>query len=218
MSEARAFRIGIDLGQRVDNSAVCLVEETETKTVVRLLTKYPLGTPYPSVMRTIAEYVYKPASQLGDVLSFAVDATGVGTVPAQMLQEMLPEARVEPFIFTNQKKRELVGKVKVLHSFGKLRFATKRGDEYYNRTLTELITEMKQLQAKVIREDASNPEIEVFKTGQHDDLFTALALAVKDISIKETWEDVVFLSVSDRSWVKTPLDSGVTPEPIFFGG
>ena len=141
----------------------------------------------------------------------------MGTVPAQMLQEMLPDVRIEPFIFTNQKKRELVGKVKILHSFGKLRFATKRGDEYYNRTLTELITEMKQLQAKVIREDPSNPEIEVFKTGQHDDLFTALALAVKDIDIRETWEDTI-LFTKDASWVKTPLDVPSAPEPIFFGG
>lgn len=214
MSEQRAFRCGLDLGQRQDRSAICLVEVVEPKVIVRLLVAYPLGTPYPLVFRTAKE-VYDSAAALGDVLSFAVDATGVGTSPSQMIQEIIPYARIEGFVFNNKNKRELVGKVKMLHSFNKLRFATRKGDTTYNRTLTELINEMRQLQAKVIREGPNDAEIEVFKTGQHDDLFCALALAVKDIEIRESYTDL--LTLPDRSWLKTPLDTPSYGEPIFFG-
>ena len=211
--EPRSFRIGIDVGQRVDHSAICLIEESD-KIIVRLLTKYPLGTPFPLFVKTLVETIRSVAKQ-GEVLGVAIDATGVGAAPSQMLQDSLPEMRVEPFVFTNKNKRELVGKVKVLHSTGRLRFATRKGDELYNRTLQELINEMKQLQARVIREDISNPEIEVFKTGTHDDLFTALALAVKDIQIMSPSATAEF--IEDKSWVKTPLDEQWSvPIPVFF--
>ncbi|HKT21230.1 MAG TPA: hypothetical protein VJR06_01210 [Nitrososphaerales archaeon] len=219
--ESRTFYLGLDLGQRVDHSAFCLVEIVESKAVVKLLVKYPLGTGYPLVMETVAETYksltgyHRAGDFMGDVSTFAVDATGVGSEPARHLQTLLPEARIEPFIFTNQKKRELVGKVKVMHAFGRLKFARRKGDEVYNRTLSELITEMKQVQAKVIREDAINPEIEIFKTGAHDDLFTALALAVKDIQFEDGWTDFQPF-IPDKTWTHTPLDETPKQPDIFF--
>jgi len=220
--ESRTYHLGLDLGQRVDHSAFCVVEIVESKALVVLLKKYPLGTGYPLIMQTVANTYhslvgYHEAGDFeGEVQTFAVDATGVGSEPARYLQTLLPDARVEPFIFTNQKKRELVGKVKIMHSFGRLKFARRKGDEVYNRTLSELITEMKQVQAKVIREDANNPEIEIFKTGTHDDLFTALALAVKDIQFEEGWNDFAVF-IPDRTWTHTPLDEAPRqPEAYFF--
>ena len=175
--------------------------------------KYPLGIVYPLLVNTLVD-LYKSVAKQGDVYSFSVDATGVGGAPSQMLQEALPEMRVDAFTFTNKNKRELVGKVKVLHSYGKLKFATRRGDEIYNRTLTESISEMKQLQARVLRDDPSNPELEVFKTGQHDDLFTALALAVKDVTFTQSWGEVHF--IEDKTWVQTPLTETNEPYVILF--
>jgi len=52
--ESRTFYLGLDLGQRVDHSAFCLVEKEQEKAVVKLLVKYPLGTGYPLVMQTVA--------------------------------------------------------------------------------------------------------------------------------------------------------------------
>jgi hypothetical protein len=97
-------------------------------------------------------------------------------------------------------------------STGRLKFAKKRGDDIYNITLQELLLEMKQLQAKVIREDAENPEVEVFKTGKHDDLFTALALAVKDVPLGMYGEAPVYF-VEDKSLLKSPLNEEA---PVFF--
>ena len=146
---------------------------------------------------------------------FNSDATGVGTEPTRMLQELIPDARIDFFIFTNKSKRELVGKVKVMHSLGRLKFAKKSGDEMYNRTLQDLITEMKQLQIRVMRGVDSNPETEVFKTGAHDDLFTALALAVKDVNISKG-ADVPVGLVEDKTWVRTPLTEEPSREISFF--
>lgn len=212
MSEIRSFRFGLDIGQRQDHSALCLVEERGPKLVVKLLIKYPLMTAFPIVVNTAAQ-AYSNVSRIGQVISFAADATGVGSAPAQMLQQIIPDARVEAFVFTNKNKREMVGKLKVLHSYGRLKFARRQGDATYNQTLLELITELRNLQAKIIREDPSNPEIEVFRTGKHDDLVAALCLAVKDVEIREEYTDAMFL-VEDRTWARTPIDTQPFSEPV----
>ena len=208
----RFFSIGVDIGQKVDHSAIALTEELPKSAIVRLLVKYPLGTPWPLLTQTVADLV-KSIKEKGTIYHFSVDATGPGSAPSQMIQEALPDIRVDAFIFTNRSKRELVGKVKVMHSYGRLKLATRKGDEVYNRTLSELITEMKQLQAKVIREDSTSPEIEIFKTGAHDDLFTALALSVKDIEFARGDKDILF--VEDKSWVQTGLEERQEPTVLF---
>lgn len=209
MSEPRRqFWIGVDIGQKVDHSAVCLVETVDGKAIVRLLIKYDLGITWDLLINSIKMFADDIGAQ-GDIVAFTVDATGVGAVPAEMIQSKLPNIRVDNFIFTNKSKRELVGKVKVMHSFGKLKFAYKGKDEGYKRTIQQLLGEMRNLQIKVIRsDDIANPEIEVFKTGAHDDLFTALALAVKDVDVNIDYANAGQLMgfVEDKTWTKTPLD------------
>lgn len=196
------YYIGEDVGQKKDHTAVCVVEKREDRIIVPFIWKFPLGTPLDQVAKYSVE-LYHSVSLKGDVYGYTVDATGMGVWPAEMIQRALPEVRIDNFIFTNKTKRELVGKVKVFHAMGRLRFATRKGDPLYNRQLAELMTEMRQLQAKVIREDSDNPEIEVFKTGAHDDMFTALALAVKDIRFDGDFQSsAVFLE--DKTWVKVP--------------
>ena len=216
MSEKSIWRIGIDIGQKVDHSAVCVVEEAGEKIVVRFIWKYPLGFPFPELADTIAD-LYHGVAGKGQVYSLVVDATGIGSSPATMIQQRLPDMRVDFFIFTNKSKRELVGKVNVLHATGRLRFARKaKDDTAYNHMLAELINEMKSVQTKVIREDEANPEIEVFSTGAHDDLFTALALAIKDIDLRGSTQSPAVVMMKDDSWVKTPLDQRGNEPPVAF--
>jgi phage FluMu gp28-like protein len=200
------FWLGIDVGQKVDHSAVCVVEENtlNNSAIVRFIWKFPLGMGFRDLVENLAE-LYHNVRARGEVAGITIDATGIGSAPAQMLQEKIGEMRVDFFIFTNKTKRQLVGQVKVAHSMGKLRFARRGGDEIYNRMLSSLITEMKSLQMKVIRENPLDPEIEAFSTGQHDDLFTALALAIKDIrfTMPSGPEGIAF--IEDKSWAKNPL-------------
>ena len=213
----RNFALGLDIGMKVDNSALCVVEIIDNKCVVKILIKYPLGTPWETLYETVVEVAKDVASQ-GTVLSFNVDATGVGAIPADVLRQRLPDIQVNAFKFTSQTKRELIGKVKVLHTLGKLKFARRGGDPIYNQVIQDLITEMRYIQAKIMRGDTNDsPEVEVFKTGTHDDLFTALALAIKDIDINIDWNNIGSLVdfVEDKTWTKTPLDTP-TFEPIVF--
>ena len=211
------YYIGVDFGQKKDHTAVCIVEKGDSKAIVRFIWKYPLGTPLPMVADTVVD-LFKSVAAKGDIYGFAGDATGMGVWPVNMIQERLPEQRIEAFVFNNTNKRSLVGKVKVMHATGRLRFATRRGDAIYNRQLAELMTEMRQLQAKVLRADADNAEIEVFKTGAHDDMFTALALAIKDIEFDSSWGNPQAVFIEDKTWVKTPLTepSGDPRSIVFF--
>ncbi len=217
------FWIGLDIGQKVDHSAVCVVEELDENrgAIVRFIWKYPLGTGFKMVVDTVNE-LYLSVRNRGEVRGITVDATGIGSAPAQMLQERIQDMRIDFFIFTNKSKRQLVGQVKVAHSMGKLRFARRKGDEIYNRTLSSLITEMKSLQMRVIREDSTDPEIEAFSTGAHDDLFTALALAVKDIrfTMPSGADGIIFVD-DGKSWLKNPLTEPAHNEeyaevPVYF--
>lgn len=205
----RYFYCGLDIGQKVDNSAICIVEFIDNKAVVKVLIKYPLGTPWDLLYDTAVDII-KDVSKQGEIVSFNVDATGVGAIPADVMQQRLPEIRVNAFKFTPQSKRELIGKVKILHTLGKLKFARRGGDTIYNQVIQDLITEMRYIQAKITKGDGEiNPEVEVFKTGAHDDLFTALALSIKDIDININWDqsEELVKFVEDKSWTKTPLDT-----------
>jgi len=211
MSERKIFHVGVDIGMKIDHSVVCLVEEQSNRALVRLLVKYPLGTPYPLLVETVTKLTGSVSKQ-GDIWNFVVDATGIGEEPAKMFQEALPEVTVVPFIFTNISKKQLVGKIKVMHSFGRLKFAARKGDPIYNRTLTELITEMKNLQVRKIMETDGNPEIELFKTNRHDDIFTAVALSIKDIEF-DIQSAGSALFVKDNSWLQNPLTEDTRPDP-----
>ena len=85
---------------------------------------------------------------------------------------------VEPFMFTSGSKRDLIGHLKILHQEGRLRFAAAETDPVYTRLLEELVDELMNYEVRI--EDEGPEKYGVFKTGKHDDLVTALALATRD--------------------------------------
>ena len=99
------FYVGLDLGQRVDHSAIAVVErplprlhqtampafsdwrsrqEAGQPLLVRHLERVPLGTPYPRVVARVREIV--KGHELAGGCSVAVDATGVGAPVVEMLR------------------------------------------------------------------------------------------------------------------------------------
>ena len=113
----RPISIGIDVGQRVDYTAICLMEawqrpsgekrwipghtnargqwltgyyeaERETVYTARLLRRLALGTPYPTIARELAEIVC--AEKLhGRPRSVYLDVTGVGAPVYDLIQEVI---------------------------------------------------------------------------------------------------------------------------------
>ena len=93
------FVVGVDLGQKQDYTALCVVERAElmlddrdprtwqcrreTRFEVRHLERMKLRTPYPAVVARIREVAMDPA--LGERRSLVVDATGVGAPVVDLL-------------------------------------------------------------------------------------------------------------------------------------
>ena len=93
------FFVGVDLGQKQDFTALCVLERAEvmldvrdlvtweckreTRFELRYLERMKLRTPYPAVVERIREVAMDPA--LGARRSLVVDATGVGAPVVDLL-------------------------------------------------------------------------------------------------------------------------------------
>src|SRR5690349_20109168 len=123
------FFAGLDLGQKVDPSAVVVVERIEhrravmgsafEKLVVRFAERMPLGTPYPKVVERVREIV--TSQFLRGNCELAVDATGVGAPVVDMLRAAQLGCSMTAFTITGGErssgesvtKRDLFAEVQV---------------------------------------------------------------------------------------------------------
>ena len=97
------FSIGLDLGQRRDNTALVVIEKPEPRMPflrpedrelrVRMAERLPLGTPYPEVVE-VMRHVESLAALQGQRCTLTVDATGLG----KPVVEMLRRARLRSWI------------------------------------------------------------------------------------------------------------------------
>jgi len=182
------YFIGLDLGQSQDYTAVCVIAATfrddgqKPTYQVGHLERFPLGTPYPDIVRAIVTLTERP--ELGGDWQLVVDATGVGRPVVDLLREALGEQRrrVHPLTITGSgaatagafglrvPKRDLVLTLKVLLESKRLEFAGRLPE-----TAT-LIRETLAFQVKIT--NAANDTYGAWREGAHDDLVLAVALAV----------------------------------------
>jgi hypothetical protein len=209
--DALAIVIGVDVGQRVDPTAIAVIEPQErdgrTHHVVRFLDPLPLGTPYPKVTARLAGVVASitarkerrpvqtrvdvgpgplyPRTEVRDVephLTVYVDATGVG-LP---VVDQLAEAGVRPIacFFTHGDRRieeRETGEVKIGKAWlvSRLQVLLQTGRLHLPAT-PEAKALAKELQDYEITVDEdANDKYGAFRVGTHDDLVTALGLAVQ---------------------------------------
>ena len=203
--------IGADVGQRVDPTAVCVAKlerrattETvaagllhgapllETKTVnvdhytVRYLERLPLGTAYPDVAERLKAICAGAKARSGETPTLYVDATGVGTPLVDMLGRAGVPARIRGCYFNHGDKRTeegyevkigkawLVGHLQVLLQSGRLHLP-KTGEA------EALAQELLDYEIKI--DENGTDRYGAFKVGRHDDLVTALGLAVQPVRI-----------------------------------
>jgi hypothetical protein len=179
--------LGVDVGQKRDPTAVAVVEEDWRQKVchhlVRYLERLPLGTPYPAVAErvgAITDAVHERTSSRPIVF---VDATGVGQPVVDLLEERASRCRIVPCYFTHGDRRteDADGTVKLGKAFlvSRLQTLLQAGrihlpDTSEARALAE---ELLDFEIRV-SEDALD-RYGAFKVGTHDDLVTALGLAVQ---------------------------------------
>jgi hypothetical protein len=204
--------VGVDLGQKRDPTAIAVAEidrrqadqdRTETHFLTRYLARLPLGTPYPDVARRIAEIAGRACERSRDAPTVYVyiDATGVGQPIVDLVAEGRIQGRVIPVYFTHGDRRNqdtekvslgkayLVSRLQALLQSRRVHLP----DSGEARALAE---ELQDYEIRVT-EDA-NDRYGAFRVGAHDDLVTALGLAVQ----------------TDRPTPLTPLVfSGGSPRP-----
>lgn len=203
--------IGIDIGQKIDPTAVAVLEieertiaeegtdgapktaqaptRTEDFYIARHLERLALGTPYPAVAARLAELganldrrATQDAGQPARVRpAIYLDATGVGQPVVDLLKAN--GVRVTP-IFFNHGDRLVRNEETGAISLGKALLVSQLQVLLQSRRILLPKTEeaealARELQDYEIRVDEdANDKYGAFKVGAHDDLVTALGLAV----------------------------------------
>jgi hypothetical protein len=183
--------VGLDLGQARDFTALAVLTRPRPAAGaakarppydVPHLMRFPLGTPYPDVVRQVVALLSLPAFRGS---SLVVDQTGVGRAVVDILREALQGKAGCSFVGVTitaghavtrgergelrVPKKELVGVLQALLSTQRLRVA---------KSLPEaavLVKELGNFRVKIT--EAANETFGAWRSGQHDDLVLAVALA-----------------------------------------
>ena len=184
--------VGADVGQKRDPTAIAVVEaewrerasgNPEQHHLVRHLERLPLGTPYPAVAARLAEVAAGVAARTGGWPVLFLDATGVGMPVVDLVRAAGVGRRAVPVYFTHGDRRAvragpevtlgkgwLVSRLQALLQTERLHLP----DTAEARRLAE------ELLAYEVRVDPdANERYGAFAVGAHDDLVTALGLAVQ---------------------------------------
>jgi hypothetical protein len=186
--------VGVDVGQRVDPTAVAVVEleerprrdgreGTEYHHVARHLERLPLGSPYPRVAERVAGIVSGVRARSGSYPELYVDATGVGTPVVDALREAGIVARLIPVYFNHGDRRTPVegGEIRLGKAFLVSRMQALLQSELLHlpRTSEAEVLAEELLDYEIRVSEDANDKYGAFRVGTHDDLVTALGLAVQ---------------------------------------
>lgn len=175
--KSHSVRIGCDPGQRVDPTAIAVIEVQDRGNdyhfVARHLERLPLGTPYPAVVERLAEIAGKLEGA-----KIWLDATGVGQPVVDLVRAA--RLRVKPVYLTgSDKATEEDGELRLGKALlvSRLQVLLQSGLIHLPKTAEAqaLIDELLTYEIRV--SDAGHASFGAFKTGAHDDLVTALGLA-----------------------------------------
>jgi hypothetical protein len=188
------YFVGLDLGQKQDFTAVCVVERLEEmydekdrvtwdwlrskRYHLRHLERLPLGTSYPEVVERVAKLV-RSGSLLGNC-ELVVDATGVGGAVVDLLRAARLECRVVPVTITGGDAAVRVGqawRVPKRDLIVGLQVMFEAGDVEIAGSIPETAVLVKELMGMKVKVSAAGHEqYGSWRDGVHDDLVLAAAL------------------------------------------
>jgi hypothetical protein len=187
------YFVGLDLGQSQDFTALVVVERSEfpgawdgakftygTETAVRLrhMERIPLGTTYPEVVARVGKVMRSAALAQGERY-LVVDATGVGQPVVDLLEREDLPCKIWPVTITGASegsshgtylvpKRDLIIGLQVRLQERDLQIAA---------GLREGVTLMRELSDMRVQMTSGGREKYGARSGEHDDLVLAVALA-----------------------------------------
>lgn len=203
----RSFHVGLDLGQRIDHTAIVVVEqrieltgEIDARTyehkcvrklVIRMAEQVPLGQSYFRIAEAVYRLTSAPELKGSDGVTTSFDATGVGNGVADILRTRPPYGRMYPVVFTpgetphykdgyyyEPKNRMMVGLLRALEMDGLCVAADVDGWELLEKELLS----MRRLPGNRLNVGAGMRWV---SDGKHDDLVMALTLALH--GMRENW-------------------------------
>ena len=190
------YFVGLDLGQKQDPTALAVVEwaeyvgawdavafehRKETSLSLRHLERMPLGTPYPEVVYRVGCTMRSRQLAGAERRYLVVDGTGVGPAVVDLLLLEDLQAKLWPVTITSGDteryadgyyrvpKRDLIVGLQVLMQQCGLQIAEgmKEG--------ATLAREMAEMRVKI--SGSGNEQFGAWRSGEHDDLVLAVALA-----------------------------------------
>jgi len=200
--------VGVDIGQKRDPTALAVIEcewrdtGSQDYYLTRHLERLPLGTPYPAVAQRLADVVADVQERGGDPRVY-VDATGVGLPVVDLLTAA--GVTITPVYFTHGDRRTIKDDGSI--SLGKawlvsrLQALLQTGRILLPRTppAAALAKELQDYEIKV--SENANDQYRAFRVGSHDDLVTALGLAVQGDADVPVWVSPVAAS---NGWYDAP--------------
>lgn len=198
--------VGADIGQKIDPTAIVVAEASKVETKPRVLwgftarhlERLPLGTDYPTVAERIAGIVEGidrrplPANLSPPRIFLVVDATGVGAPVVDILRRRLHDSRaatgarvrLTAATFTHGDrlsgglgwaemqvgKAYLVSRLQALFQTERVRLPA------HHPEAAAMTRELMDYEIRV--DENANDRYGAFRVGSHDDLVTALGLAV----------------------------------------
>ena len=192
--------IGADIGQRVDPTAIAVAEaearmvdgRSETVYRIRHLERLPLGTAYPAVAERVATVAAGVTKKGALVRRVYADCTGVGRPvvdmlpPALIRQQVTTQVWAVTFTFGDRRtehrdEREIIMGKAWLVSRLQVLLQSQRILLPHTAEARALADELLVYVYEIKVTDNGNEQFGAFKVGTHDDLVTALGLAVQDV-------------------------------------
>ncbi len=186
----RTYFAGVDLGQRQDPTALAVVEWGGDAALLslRYVERMPLGTPYPEVVRRVSRRM-RSRQLAGGRRHLIVDGTGVGPAVVDLLRQEDLQSHLWPVTITGGgaenyadgyfrvPKRELIVGLEVLLEQGGLRIAEGMRDG------AALVRELAEMRVKL--SGSAHQRYGAGRSGEHDDLVLAVALACWGVRMVE---------------------------------
>lgn len=183
--------MGVDIGQKRDPTAICVVEveereegkdELKNHFLVRHLESLPLGTPYPGIAAKVSKLAMGIEWRTDRRAELFVDATGIGQPIVDFLrQETSGLGSITPIYFTHgdQRTRE-GGQVRLGKAYlvSRLQMLLQTGRLHLPRTPESECLAQELLDYEIQVSEDANDRYGAFRVGSRDDLVTALGLAV----------------------------------------
>lgn len=185
-NSAPQYTLGLDLGKTKDYTALVILERhgegPEAVFHARHLERFPLGTPYPTIVKAVAAMLGDPVLVSAGRPRLAVDETGVGAPVVDLFRQAKLPGQLYPVHITGGSsvnydrgveyvpKRELVSVVQVALQTDRLKIAARLPEAQ------TLVRELQDFEVKIT--ESANDTYGAWREGTHDDLVLAVALGL----------------------------------------